>query len=181
MILTVIPAHAGDRTRAVNRPFVFAAYATPADGPWRIEIVSTGGITGAGTGDLRIDSTGKITVGQFVPNGRTCEFFLTPGELSQLTALVKALQPDLWFASYVPADSRSRCCDLIFSKVIIERSETIGSSTKVETGRYDTQLVEPHVRPNTPRDLLALWNVLVEGPDDNSFKSRYLKECWKQP
>ncbi|HEX9161286.1 MAG TPA: hypothetical protein VF980_06225 [Thermoanaerobaculia bacterium] len=172
LILTITSAYAADRTRAVNRPVVETSHVTPIDGPWKIELTTSGGFGGGGTGDIRVDSDGNLTVGQFVTNGKSCRFVLLPGELAQLNTIVRSIQPDLWFGSYVPADSRQLCCDLVFTKVVLERTELVEGNSRPQTGHYETQFLETR---RAPHDLMLLANVLAGGPD--SLRSRYQPLC----
>lgn len=178
LALTLIApvVHADSRDRAVRRQTATApppANRTVADGPWSVEIRTSGGISGGGVGDLKLSSDGHLAVGQFVQGGKVCDFQLPAGEMSELAAAVKQLRSDLWFTCYIPADPWAACCDMIYTTVIVTRPEIDPWSGRVFTFRYETQLQQE--LPALPHDLVDLWSRLSKGPE--SYLSRYLPLC----
>ena len=65
------------------------------------------GIAGIGNGDMRLDSTGKIEVGQFTTYGKQCRYTLTQAEIADVAQLVRDARADLWYSSFLPADQRA--------------------------------------------------------------------------
>ncbi len=147
------------------------------DGPWSLEIVSTGGITGGGFGDIRITSDGKLVVGQFVPNGKTCELLLLQNELASLFQTVKALRASAWVSSYIPADTRAMCCDVIFLTVTLTRTEQDPGSSIKYLVTYRTQMIS--FASNIPGDLAGLRALLLGDPD--GYLTRYQHLCFPLP
>lgn len=140
-----------------------APYFTPSlTGPWFVEVTSTGGFGGTGSGrDVRVDSTGKLTVGQFLPGGRQCTFQLTPDQLLEAFRVVLNARAELWFASYVPANIDSPCCDKVLTTVRMQRQE-IDSRGTVWTSTYKTDLFPSENHAFVPVDLVGLYNALEE-------------------
>ena len=168
-------AAAGPKGRVVGRVAIPAPSPVIADAPWSVEITSSGGFTGMGSGNVRIDSDGKLAIGVFKP-GR-CEFIVPAGELAEIGDAVSSLRSDLWFASYVPADVRLRCCDLITLDVKVTRSETNRATGQAETGVYETSLLAHPTPLSIPKDLSDLVARLFYAADSTSFLQRYLPAC----
>lgn len=118
--------------------------AKPADGPWRLQLTSSGGITGRGHGALTIDSKGTVVVKTMT--GKTCELRESDEALAKLAAEVHAATPDRWAASYVPENN---CCDRIQWVLTFERG-----GEKRETEWID----DP--KP-MPKDLAAIVRTLA--------------------
>lgn len=83
---------------AANRPLA----------PWKIELTTSGGIAGKGTGSYTIDSDGAITVTTMT--GTQCTYKATDQELRTLTELLTDARPTTWKSSYSPENI---CCDRI--------------------------------------------------------------------
>lgn len=126
---------------------MFAACAgsatTQADAPWRLELTSSGGITGRGLGALTIDSKGAVVLKTV--RGKTCELRESDDALRRLAAEVQAATPERWAESYVPENN---CCDRVEWTLVFERG-----ATKRETRWID----DP--KP-MPRDLAAIVRTL---------------------
>ena len=146
-------------------------------GPWSIEFVSTGGFGGAGFGDIRISSDGKLVVGQFVSGGKTCESLLPQGELAAIDQMVRSLRASTWVSSYIPADTRATCCDLFFVNVTLVRAEQEIGSTRPTMVTYKTQFIAS--ASNLPGDLAGLRDSLAGNPD--SYLTRYQRVCSPAP
>jgi hypothetical protein len=125
--------------------FVGACAAAPSrpERPWKIELTSSGGITGRGAGSATITSEGKITTDR-------CGKEASDDDLRRIERLLADARPERWRDSYVPENS---CCDRI------EYALTIDEAGKVRTTRW---LDGP---PEEPRDLRALADAM------NAFRS----------
>ncbi|HYP18101.1 MAG TPA: hypothetical protein VEQ65_12890 [Opitutus sp.] len=86
--------------------------------PWRVEVTTSGGITGRGNGGWGIDSEGKISVTAM--NRRTCTYDATPEELRRFETLLANARPETWKDSYVPEDN---CCDRIEYRMTVVRGD----------------------------------------------------------
>ncbi|HEY8133913.1 MAG TPA: hypothetical protein VII12_18695 [Thermoanaerobaculia bacterium] len=148
------------RQRSVAHPAALA-------GDWKIEITSSGGITGGGNGGLIVSSDGVliITWGS-TPQSKRCSFQLTADELRTVDAAVRSARPTAWAECYSLADVNTHCCDLIRTTL----------SLSVRSGRdlYITSwLMEP-----LPSDLQTLF-ALLRGPA--SLDARYRSLCTTMP
>lgn len=132
-----------------------ATHATPKE-PWRVAVTTTGGITGRGTGDYAVDSAGKVTAR--LPNGRPCDFTISPDRIASLLANAK---PDAWMESYVPENP---CCDRF------EYTLTYDEAGATKT----TQWVDDPLP--MPADLVAIANAIVGG-DATSIRMQATERC----
>ena len=83
---------------------VSCSSSTPSTGvqrPWKLELATSGGLTGRGFGTIRMDSDGTATVGECTSN-------ITEEDLRRFDALLANAKPDAWRGSYVP---ENKCCD----------------------------------------------------------------------
>jgi hypothetical protein len=94
-----------------------AASQSTAVKPWRIEVTTSGGITGRGNGGWGIDSEGKVSVRAI--SGRQCSFDATPAERERFDTLLANARPAGWKDSYVPEDN---CCDRIEYRMTVVRA-----------------------------------------------------------
>ena len=119
-----------------------ATHATPKK-PWRVDVTTTGGIAGRGTGDYAIDSDGKVTARLF--NGRECSFTTSPDAIE---ALLAKARPKKWKESYIPENP---CCDRFEYTLTYDEA---GAKTTVKW--IDDPLP-------MPADLVALADAIVGG------------------
>lgn len=124
--------------------------------PWRVEVTTSGGITGRGAGDYAIDSDGKATAKLF--DGRTCSF---TAPVERIEALLAAARPREWKESYVPENN---CCDRI--EYIL---------TYDEAGRATTTKWIDDPLP-MPADLVALSRTIIGG-DATSVRMLASERC----
>jgi len=78
--------------------------------PWKLELATSGGVTGRGMGTIRMDSDGTATVGDCTSN-------ITDEDLRRFDALLANARPATWRASYVPENP---CCDRFEYALTIE-------------------------------------------------------------
>jgi hypothetical protein len=149
-----------------------APFSTPTiDGPWLIEITTSGGFGGSGAQrDVRVDSNGTLTVGAIAAHGKQCQFSLTPEQTQEAFRVVLNARADLWFASYLPANDALRCCDQFYTDVHMERQER-DRDGHLSQRRYLTELMPQLNQPNLPVDLLGLYNAI-----ENNF-GKYNDQC----
>lgn len=69
--------------------------------PWKLDLATSGGLTGRGMGTIRMDSDGTATVGECTSN-------ITDEDLQRFDALLANAKPETWRESYVP---ENKCCD----------------------------------------------------------------------
>lgn len=135
-----------------------AASQSRSDGPWRIEVTTSGGLTGRGAGSYTVDSDGKISL--TTTAGRTCPFEMTAKELDRLDKLVDQTRPDAWKDSYAP---ENRCCDRFEYKLTLDRAGT----------QHDTEWIDDPLP--MPADLQAIADAIVGGP--GSLRVEYAPRC----
>lgn len=135
-----------------------AASQTQTEGPWRIEVTTSGGFAGRGAGNYTVDSDGKLTVKTM--NGESCSYELKADELARFAKLVGAAKPDAWKESYAP---ENRCCDRIEYNLTLDRN-----GSKRATEWIDDPLP-------MPADLQALADAIVGPPP--SLRINYGNPC----
>lgn len=126
-----------------------AARSTPKE-PWRVEVTTTGGLAGRGTGDYAVDHEGAVTAKLF--NGRTCTFQLGDEELGSIRDLLAKARPREWKDSYIPENP---CCDRFEYTLNIDEAG-VQSTTK--------WIDDPEPMP---ADLMALADAIVGGATDS--------------
>jgi hypothetical protein len=134
----------------------------PAD--WKIEISTTGGFAGSGTGGFTVASNGVLTI--TLINKKQCTYQLTASELQMLNSAVANTQPATWLECYTLADQSKHCCDLVTTT--LKLSERDGRDVFVTSW-----LMGP-----LPVDLQQLVDVL-RGPA--GIETRYRQLCATTP
>jgi len=132
-----------------------ASHAAPKR-PWRVEVTTSGGITGRGTGNYAIDSDGKVVARLF--NGRECTFTTDAGGIE---AILAKARPNDWKESYVPENT---CCDRIEYTLTYDEA-----GVKKTTTWIDDPLP-------MPADLVALSDAIVGG-DAASIRMLATERC----
>jgi hypothetical protein len=122
-----------------------AARSTPKE-PWRVEVTTTGGLAGRGTGDYAVDHEGAVTAKLF--NGKSCAFQLGEDELRRIRNLLAEARPRKWRDSYIPENP---CCDRF------EYTLTVDEAGDQSTTKW-IDFPEP-----MPADLVALAEAIVGG------------------
>ena len=130
-------------------------HATPRK-PWRVEVKTTGGFSGRGTGDYAIDSDGKVTAR--LVDGRSCSFTIDPQRIETLLANADA---DQWKESYLSEDP---CCDRFEYTLTYEQAGDVVTTKWID---------DP---PPMPKDLVALANAIVGG-DATSLRMQSAERC----
>ena len=141
-----------------------ASLPPPAD--WKIEISTTGGIAGVGTGGLTLSSNGTLVI--TLINKKSCSYQLTASELQMAGSAIGAASPGGWLECYVLADTRTHCCDLITTTMTMTRNG--GRDVYVVSWLTGT--------PPFPADLQNLVDVL-RGPA--GIDARYRQLCASAP
>lgn len=135
-----------------------AAARSKPERPWRIEVSTSGGITGEGIGTFAIDSDGRVAVRGM--NGAECSYAATKGELEHIETLLGNTRREAWRESYVPENS---CCDRI------EYALTVDEAGEITSTRW---LDGP---PPLPKDLHALAEAMVAG--ETSIRAASAERC----
>jgi hypothetical protein len=124
--------------------------------PWRVEVTTTGGIAGRGTGDYAIDSDGNVTARLI--DGRSCTFKTSPNNIE---AILTKARPSEWKESYLPENP---CCDRF------EYTLTYDEAGVKKTTKW---IDDPLPRP---ADLVALANAIVGG-EPSSIRMLAGEQC----
>ena len=101
---------------------LFGCALTPVKRPWKLDLSTSGGFTGQGSGSIVIGSDGAIHV--TTPFRGECDLRATAEELARFDALVAKARPGKWRDSYMP---ENRCCDRLdfhLTLTIADRSWT---------------------------------------------------------
>lgn len=123
---------------------VFGCAATTVKRPWKLELVTSGGFTGQGSGSITIDSAGAIHVK--TPFRGECDARATAEELVRYETLLTEARPNKWRESYMP---KNRCCDRVDFHLTLT---IVGQSWK-------TSWMPPEPMP---KDLAAIGDELVK-------------------
>ena len=158
LIFAVAASAQSTRLRATPHPVQL-----PSD--WKIEITTSGGFTGGGSGGLIVSSDGTLilTFGNG-PNAKRCSFQLTPEQLQTVDAAVRNTRPETWIECYSLANMSTHCCDLI--RTTLSLSARDGRDLYVTSWLTGSQ--------GLPQDLSSLIELLrgAEGVD-----ARYRRLC----
>jgi hypothetical protein len=119
--------------------------------PWRVEFVTSGGISGRGVGNVVLDSDGKLEVTTIAR--KSCSFEVTPAELNEIEQLLADTRPERW-GSYVP---ENRCCDRVEYTLTYRK----GAAEWIDAGLP------------LPEDVLKLSQAMGE------LRNTYTAECMK--
>jgi hypothetical protein len=91
-----------------------ASQGTPTAPGWRVELRSSGGITGRGVGGVAVQSDGAVTLTrQTIPRGQGLEPACTvrvPERIKPIADALAATRPETWRERY-PAPGSPACCD----------------------------------------------------------------------
>jgi hypothetical protein len=126
--------------------------------PWRLELVTSGGIAGRGNGNYAVDSEGNIAITTMTRN--VCNFKASEEELARFNTLVAAATPDQWKENYLPENP---CCDRFQYDLTFDHAGAKHVTTWVD---------DP---APMPRDLAAIADALTGGVD--SLRVRYQDRC----
>jgi hypothetical protein len=126
--------------------------------PWRIEVTTSGGLTGRGLGTFAIDSDGKIAIRRM--NGEPCNYDASKEELARIEALLGDARPDRWRESYLPENT---CCDRIEYTMTVDEAGEITSTRWLDAS------------PRMPEDLAALADAMVGG--EKSIRAKSAERC----
>jgi hypothetical protein len=127
--------------------------------PWHLELTSSGGIAGRGTGNYVLDSSGALTVTTMTR--QQCTYTLTNAELQRIEKLLAAARIEAWKESYVPENS---CCDRIQWDLAVDRAGAKRSTKWLE-------------EPPLPKDLVALVHAIAAHDDAQSIATVYAQRC----
>jgi len=123
---------------------LFGCALTGVKRPWKLELTTSGGFTGRGSGSITLDSKGALNLK--MPNGVQCSAEASEAELKQYDELLADARPHEWKRSYSP---QNKCCDRI------QHNLTLTTATKT----YETEWISAPLP--MPKDLSALGNALL--------------------
>jgi hypothetical protein len=126
--------------------------------PWRLELITSGGIAGKGNGNYAVDSEGNITITTMSRN--VCTFKASEDELARFNDLLASAHPEQWKESYLPENP---CCDRFQYDLTLDRDGAKHATTWVD---------DP---APMPKDLAAIADALTGGTD--SLRVRYQDRC----
>src|SRR5215470_6756881 len=78
---------------------------------WKVDLSTSGGFTGAGSGNFVVTSDGMFVTS--VGPDKQCPFHLTPEEVRAIDDAIRNSRPTVWSECHTLADQRTHCCDLI--------------------------------------------------------------------
>ena len=136
----------------------------PAPADWKIEITTTGGIAGTGTGGLTVSSNGTLVI--TLINKKSCTYPLTASELQMISAALANAAPGKWLECYSLADVSTHCCDMVTTTMKLS-----------QRGGRDVFVTSWLMAP-LPADLQGLVDVL-RGPA--GIDTRYRQLCATTP
>jgi hypothetical protein len=123
---------------------LFGCALTGVKRPWKLELTTSGGFTGRGSGSIAIDSKGALELK--MPNGVQCSETASEAELKQYDELLADARPREWKRSYSP---QNKCCDRI------QHNLTLTAAKKT----YETEWISAPLP--MPKDLSALGDALL--------------------
>lgn len=126
---------------------------TRATSPWRVEVATHGGLSGRGTGGVKIRSSGDIEV--ITPTGKRCEVRLERGALAKVERAFERARPQRWRPRYFLPDNPTGCCDQVSTTLAVVRLRH-GVEEQVVTGWFDES------RHVVPRDAVLLYEAAVD-------------------
>ncbi len=93
-----------------------AGQGTPAASGWRVELRSSGGITGRGVGGVAVQSDGAVTVIRLTAtrDSQGWEPICTvrvPERITRVAAALASTRPETWRERYTAPGNPSGCCD----------------------------------------------------------------------
>ena len=113
---------------------------------WKIEIVTSGGLTGKGDGGISVSSDSQVSASSKV---RSCQDKLSPEELQAVEKLISRASLDKWRKSYTSPGNPHGYADQFLYQLKISVNKAGGSRT-YETSWYDD------TREKLPSDLDSL-------------------------
>jgi len=134
---------------------LFGCAAAPVPRPWKLDLATSGGFTGRGSGSISIDSAGAIHV--VTPGSGACSFKATTDELKRYESLLAQARPEQWRQSYAP---ENKCCDRI------EYDLTLAIAKKT----YKTNWISAPLP--MPKDLTALADALQRSLQEHSCNAK---------
>jgi hypothetical protein len=139
------------------------AGASPAE--WKIEVTTSGGLTGGGAGDLTLASDGALTL---IGPARRCTYRMSARELQAIDRLIAKSTPRDWRRAYIDQRNPSGCCDMIRTTLTL----SLGGGT------FTTHWFSVH--PPLAADLESIERALF-GADPPGVTSRYSSQCSPSP
>jgi hypothetical protein len=126
--------------------------------PWRLDVTTSGGFAGRGTGSFGIDSTGEVRITSM--GGKRCTYRATEAELARFNRLLTSSKPGTWAEHYKPEND---CCDRFQYDLTLDVG---GKQTKT------TWIDDP---APMPQDLAALVDAITGARD--SLRVVYGAQC----
>ena len=126
---------------------------TGVSSPWRVEVATHGGLSGRGTGGVKIRSGGDLEV--VTPAGRRCEVKLERAALGKVERALTRAHPERWRPRYFLPDNPTGCCDQVSTTMAVVHGRH-GAEKEVVTGWFDES------RQLVPRDAVALYEAAVD-------------------
>ena len=136
----------------------------PPTTDWKIEITTTGGIAGTGTGGLTLTSGDSLAI--TLINKKSCMYQLTVSEMQMVNTALANAAPGNWLECYSLADVNTHCCDMVTTTMKLS-----------QRGGRDVFVTSWLMAP-LPADLQGLVDVL-RGPA--GIDTRYRPLCATTP
>jgi hypothetical protein len=116
----------------------------PGDATWVLQVVTRGGFSGAGIGNVEVTSSGQLTC---VVKSAACGSALTSGDIGRLSSLLAALPSQSWTPSRT-----STCSDCVQTLILLRRREN--GSVRTYSAHWDQS--QP-----VPSELRQLYDAVV--------------------
>ena len=113
--------------------------------PWRVDVTTHGGLSGRGSGGVKIRSSGDVEV--VTATGQRCDIRLGRAALAKVEQALRRARPERWRPRYFMRDNPTGCCDQVSTTLAIVQGEAEKQSV---TGWYDES------RQLVPRDARAV-------------------------
>jgi hypothetical protein len=149
------PKTSSDSTYVINLPGKVSVNTIPlpaGDRAWAVQVVTTGGFTGKGRGNVTLTSDG--TLQRFGPDG-SCSIKLSAETMTALTETVFAANSTYNTDGLV---DRLTCADCIVTAFVVTRRKTGGDETLASSWDDASQA-------NVPADLLAIYKAVMANKD----------------
>jgi hypothetical protein len=155
-----------------------AAQNTSGASSWRVELRSSGGISGRGVGGVAVQSDGAVVLIRFgaTPDRGhawepTCTLRL-PDQVRQVADALEATRPETWRERYPSSSKPDNCCDAFQWDLEVIRTATSGPPA-----RQRTTWISDGTSSDLPADvnrlraaLIDVWNAAkpscADGPVD---------------
>ena len=137
--------------------------ASPEQFRWRLDLTSTGGVGGQGSGQVLVTSDGKVESSRL---GLSCSVKLGADDLRAVQQAVGAVAPGNWGTADYEAPKAQDCCDRISWRLDVTLEMSDGTKRSVHADWHEAAMEQ------LPPDLRALAMVAERILDGSMDKCR---------